>query len=70
MNEREKKETSISLSTEFIDQKNIVVKTQPEDGAKDSKELSFKFNFDRIFNPNDSQVSIYEYAGKPVVDSK
>ena len=59
---------SVALSTTFVDSKNIVVKTQAEENSKDQKEGVFKFSFDRIFNPEESQISIYECAGKPVVE--
>ncbi len=61
----------MALSTDFVDSQHIVVKTQTEESSssKDQKEGVHKFQFDRIFNPDESQASIYEYSGKPVVQS-
>jgi len=60
---------SLAYSTTFVDSKNIIVKTEAEENSKDQKEGVFKFSFDRIFNPEESQISIYECAGKPIVES-
>lgn len=60
----------MSLSTEFHDSKNITVTTTAEENSKDQKGGSFKFSFDRIFNVTESQIAVYECAGKPIVESK
>jgi len=51
---------------EFIGNENIIVKSY----ADDAKESSHKFAFDRIFSPKDPQSEIYDYIGKPIVESR
>ncbi len=54
-------------STEFLDETSISVKAHNEDG---NKETIHKFAFDRVFNPNTTQIDMYECTGKPIVESK
>ncbi len=48
-------------SCEFIDDKSVIMKNRDSGGEHN-------FRFDRIFKPDSSQPSIYDYVGKGTLD--
>ncbi len=51
------------ISINFIDEKTVGINSTME-------KKNYKFNFDRAFDCDTTQIQIFEYLAQPILDSK